>query len=401
WERTEDVRFLTVLVVTLALFLSFAWRGSVPWSYLSRTYATILVYAIFTLGLSLQFAYCGLINFGHVASMALGAYALSLVTGQLPNPEEVTWLLSVLVGLVGWATLSMALWERLDWHKGLRALAMLAALVPVTWLFGNIWTLVLGVTSPNYVGGILTGLILAVGWSYLIGIPTLRLRDDYLAIVTIAAAEILRIIIRNEDTWTRGSAGILSIPFPLTWLRDLVDPIIRGAGVNVSVVLAALLAIALVGWLLNRLVKSPWGRLIKAVGDDEDAAEGIGAPVVSLKMQVLALGSAVAAISGVMLTWQNLAINPALFKPVPTFYAWAILILGGLGSLRGVVAGSAIFWAIWQAPRWMDLSTIGLTLGSQRVAALQIMLVGLLLMIVVVVKPEGLFGSREEMEVME
>ncbi len=400
-EGTDTIRFIAILSATLLLFLSFSWRGAFPWSFLSRTYTLILIYAVFTLGLSLQFAYCGLINFGHVASMAFGAYAVALLTGNLANHGALVDLLSFFVALVAWASAGIALWRQVTWPALAKVAAVLGLAVPilpaVTWL----WAALIGLASPPYIGALATGLILAVGWAYIIGVPTLRLREDYLAIVTIAAAEILRITINNEDGWTRGSAGINEMPFPFEPLMVIGEPFGQGAALNMAVAVAAIAAIAIVGWILTRLVRSPWGRLIKAVGDDEDAAEGVGAPVISLKMQALALGSMVAAIAGALLVWQNLAVQPKLFRPVPTFYAWAILILGGLGSLRGVVAGSAIFWVIWQAPRWMDLGRLGLEVGSQRIAALQILLVGLLLMIVVLVKPEGLFGKTEELEVME
>lgn len=400
-EHADTIRFIAILAATLLLFLSFSWRGAFPWSFLSRTYTLILIYAVFTLGLSIQFAYCGLINFGHVASMAFGAYAVALLTGNLANHGALVDLLSFFVAMVAWASAGIGLWRRVTWPTPAKVAAILALAVPILPVVTIVWAAIVGLTSPAYIGALLTGLILAVGWAYIIGVPTLRLREDYLAIVTIAAAEILRITINNEDQWTRGSAGVNEIPFPFERLMVVGDALGQGAALNMAVAIATIVAIAIVGWILTRLVSSPWGRLVKAVGDDEDAAEGVGAPVISLKMQALALGSMVAALAGALLVWQNLSVQPKLFRPVPTFYAWAILILGGLGSLRGVVAGSAIFWVIWTAPRWMDLGRIGLEVGSQRIAALQILLVGLLLMIVVLVKPEGLFGKSEELEVME
>ncbi|MDH3225569.1 MAG: branched-chain amino acid ABC transporter permease [Thermoleophilia bacterium] len=291
------------------------------------------VFAIFTLGLQVEVGDAGLINFGHVAFMAIGAYAMGLA---------------------------------------------LIAGYPV-WL-GVPWALICGAVA-----------------GVLLGIPTLRLRADYFAITSIAAAEIVRITILNEQETTGGSLGLRQASGP--W-RDFNDDVLAffsdlGIGLDRRVPLLVMVWVAagLVALLLWYLGKTPWRRVLRAVRENEEAAAAVGKPVFAYKLQALALGSAIAALAGVFFTLQNTTLFPENFEPIVTFLAFAILILGGFGSYLGVVVGAIVISFIFAGTRFLDFPG----LESDEVAALRLVVIGLIIMALMAFRPQGLFGKKEEL----
>jgi branched-chain amino acid transport system permease protein len=290
------------------------------------------IYAIFVLGLQIEVGDTGLVNFGHVAFMAIGAYT----TGLLLTNDVSVWIAMPV------------------------ALAAAAA------------------------GGLLLGL------------PTLRLRADYFAIVTIAAGEILRITIQNEQGTTGGTQGLRSASGPWRdFNRDVVDWF-DGIGIELDrrVPLLAIVWIAalLVGLLLVYLGRSPWRRVLRAVREDEDAAAAAGKPVFSYKLQALALGSAIAGLAGIFYTFFSTTLFPENFEPIFTFVGFAILILGGIGSYFGVVVGSVVIAFIVSGTRFLDFP-----LDADKVAALRFVVIGLIIMGMMAFRPQGLFGKKEEL----
>jgi branched-chain amino acid transport system permease protein len=290
------------------------------------------IYAIFVLGLQVEVGDTGLINFGHVAFMAIGAYAMGLM---LTN---------------GWSV-----WLAMP-------LAVLAAVA----------------------GGLL------------LGIPTLRLRADYFAITTIAAGEILRIAIQNEQSTTGGTQGLRGASGPWRdFNRDAVDWF-EGLGWDVdrrTPLLIIVWAVAvLVGLLLVYLGRTPWRRNLRAVRENEEAAAAAGVNVFSYKLQALALGSGIAGLAGVLYTFFSTTLFPNQFEPIFTFVGFAILIIGGIGSYFGVVIGSVVVAFIVSGTRFLDFP-----LDSDKVAALRFVLIGLLIMGFMAFRPQGLFGKKEEL----
>jgi branched-chain amino acid transport system permease protein len=290
------------------------------------------IYAIFVLGLQVEVGDTGLINFGHVAFMAVGAYAMGLLITN-----------GVSIGLA-------------------IPLAVLAAAA--------------------------AGLLL--------GLPTLRLRADYFAITTIAAGEILRITIQNEQETTGGTQGLRGASGPwrdfnrdvLDWLSGLGLDVDRRVPLLVLVWLSALI----VGALLLYLGRTPWRRALRAVREDEDAAAAAGKPVFRYKLQALAFGSAIAGLAGVFFTLFSTTLFPENFEPVFTFVGFAILILGGIGSYFGVVLGSIVIAFIVSGTRFLDFP-----LDSDKVAALRFVVIGLLIMGMMAFRPQGIFGKKEEL----
>ena len=290
------------------------------------------IYAIFTLGLQLNAGFTGLFNFGQAGFMAIGAYAMALLVVKL-----------------GWP-----LW-----------LAFPAALVPP----------------------ILAGL--------LIGLPTLRLRADYFAIATLALAEIVRYVAQNAS-FAGGNQGLLG--YDRDW-RMVADWLLGGlAAVGLGQLYQLPLLVLVWGvfvvcaLLLAWLQRTPWGRVLRAVREDEDAARALGKNVFLYKLQSLALAAATGAIAGYFLALNVTIVYPVLFEPTFTFLGYAILVLGGLASYRGVAAGSLILWTVLEGTRLIDLP-----LRSEQEAALRFMIIGLVLILVPALRPQGLFGRREEM----
>ncbi len=290
------------------------------------------IYAIFVLGLQIEVGDTGLINFGHVAFMAIGAYTMGLML-----------------------TNDIAIW-----------LAIPAAVLA------------------------------AAAAGALLGLPTLRLRADYFAITTIAAGEILRITIQNEQGTTGGTQGLRAASGPWRSFNNDVLDTFSGWGVNldrrVPLLVLVWVAAALVGLLLVRLGRTPWRRTLRAVRENEEAAAASGTPVLSYKLQSLALGSAIAGLAGVFYTLFSTTLFPENFEPIFTFVGFAILILGGIGSYFGVVVGSVVISFIVSGTRFLDFP-----LDADKVAALRFVAIGLIIMAMMAFRPQGLFGKKEEL----
>jgi len=296
--------------------------------YIINVVTTAAVYAVFVLGLNLQFGYTGIVNFGHVAFMAIGAYT------------------TVLLSLAGWPLIA----------------------------------------------AIAAGVLLAALASLLIGLPALRLREDYLAITTIGFAEVIRIIINNEVELTRGPQGIFRFPLPFeSWG---LSPL----GWRVAFMILCLVTLAAVYLLLQRLTNSPWGRVLKAIREDEDAAIALGKNTRVFKLWSLALGSAIAGLSGVLLAYLLAYINPREFLPLTTFTGWMIMVLGGAGSNVGVMVGSLLYFGLFSLTRPLESSgLVALGLTGQQVGALRVILIGIFLVVLMMYRPQGLFGRKEEL----
>ncbi|MEA1905848.1 MAG: branched-chain amino acid ABC transporter permease [Euryarchaeota archaeon] len=281
------------------------------------------VYAVFALGLNLEWGFTGLINFGHVAFLAIGAYTTAML-----NMGGCPLVLSVVAGVV------------------------------VAGLFG-----------------------------LLLGVPTLRLREDYLAIVTIGFSEVLRFVLLNEGWLTRGPFGIHGFDRPF---QDMIPH--QYYNIFLLILFVAILTIVYIS--LEKLVRSPWGRVLKSIREDETVPTALGKNVFSYKLQSLAIGSAIAGLAGAMLAFYLQYIDPGTFKPIETFYAWIIVILGGTASNKGTVVGALILWTLFSATKFINPY---LPFTAHQMGAFRMIMIGLLLMLLMMYKPEGIFGKKEEL----
>ena len=300
------------------------------------------IYTILALGLQVQFGFAGLLNFGQVGFMAIGAYTMA-----------------ILVVKEGWSTWLAA------------PLAIVAAAV----------------------GGLLVGL------------PTLRLRADYFAIVTIAFSEIIRYVATNETSLTGGSQGTIALGRAGTaseyngqWshFQAHVQKALGFASSDATMlVLVWGVAIVLLtlAWLALR---TPWGRVLRAVRDDEEAAASLGKNVFAYKLQALALGAALAGVAGLFYAWQFSFFSPDDFEPLLTFFAWMILLLGGLGRVWAVPVGALVFGFIFAGTRFLEFPPFSWFASDER-AYLRLIIIGMIILILVVVRPQGLLGNKREM----
>lgn len=304
------------------------------------------IYALAAVGLNLHFGYTGLLNFGQVGFMLVGAYGVGISVAVFDLP--------VLVGF-------------------------------------------------------LVGLGCALVLALLLGIPTLRLRADYLAITTIAAAEVLRLVYRAgfAEPVTNGVYGLQNLssgfrevnPFDAGGRYGFGAMTFTGNQMWLMTVTWGLVAVfAVFTWML---IHSPWGRVIKGVREDEDAVRSLGKNVFAYKMQALVLGGLIGALAGAMLAVHQGAIQPDQFKPQVTFFLWVILLLGGAGRVFGPILGSMAFWFLMNFTDGFlkGLGREGLLpfLEGPDYGAIQLAFVGLLLVLLIVFRPQGLIGDRKEM----
>ena len=301
-------------------------------------------YAISSIGLNLQFGYTGLLNFGHVGFMLVGAYGTAMTVDA----------------------------------------------------GGPLWL------------GVIVGLIAAALLGLLLGIPTLRLRADYLAIVTIAAGEILRLVVRSTALDSMFNSVIGFQAFANDFFN--INPIPSGRygfgrfsfDSRALWVLIVIWAVAIVGTLLiRRLVHSPWGRLIRAIREDEEAVRSLGKNVFWHKLQSLMIGGAFGGMAGILLAIDQQNVNPDFFIPLLTFYAYTIVVLGGPGTVWGPILGSVMFWFLFEffEELFFDIVEAGWLGGLvdvTDVGAIRFALFGLGLMVLMAFRPQGVFGSREE-----
>ncbi|MBF9029705.1 branched-chain amino acid ABC transporter permease [Rhodobacterales bacterium HKCCE3408] len=398
-----------------------------------------MISGIMALGVNMQWGYAGLFNVGVMGFVALGGLAAVLVS-MPPVPEA--WAAGgprILFGLlIGAATIAaaIALWTVLP-RSRLRGLAIVVVLVGGYAIYRVvILPAVASVESVNpsvsgYLGGLglpillawPVGGALAAGAAWIIGKTALGLRSDYLAIATLGISEIVIAILKNEDWMSRGVKNVTGLPRPVPyeidlqnadWFRDLADRIgvdvvtfssifvklcYFGLFVAVTIILIALTQMAL---------NSPWGRMMRAIRDNETAAEAMGKDVTRRHLQVFILGSAVLGLAGAMMTTLDGLLSPTNYVPLRfTFLVWVMVIVGGSGNNWGAILGGFLIYWCWEqvAPigGWLmeNVVTAGMAEDSplrahllDSVAHMRLLTMGLILLLVLRFSPRGLLPER-------
>jgi neutral amino acid transport system permease protein len=309
-----------------------------------------IVFCLAAIGLNIHFGYTGLLNFGQAGFMAVGGYAVGTIV----------------------ATADMSFWF-----------------------------------------GVLVAFVASTVLTLLLGVPTLRLRADYLAIVTLAAAEIIRLVVGSSQNpmrdWFGGKDG----------RQDFVDDFRALNPLNGAVDLGFVefsrndAWVAIVGWILVGLacllvwglMRSPWGRVLKGIREDEDAVRSLGKNVYGYKMQALLLGGLIGTVAGIVGALYNSSVVPDDFATDTTFFAYAMLILGGAARVFGPVVGAVLFWfLITGLGAFFDEATLppdplipSFIMDPQQASLVRFIALGLILMLLMIFRPQGIFGDRREL----
>jgi branched-chain amino acid transport system permease protein len=295
-----------------------------------------LLYAMILVGLNLQFGHAGLVNFGPVAFFAVGGYTAAMLTANDP----------------------------------FRAVGL-----------GYPWPV-----------GLLAAILVAAALGVLLGISTLRLRDDFLAIVTLAVAEIIHGLLETQSDITGGSLGLNNVPRPIAGTTTAGD----GAVLVSTIVVFGALALLFYG-VFRRLSASPYGRVLRAIRADEQVTETLGKRVFRYKLAVFVYGAAVAGLAGALLVFYNGAASPGFFTINVTVIVWIGMLIGGAGSDRGVLGGLAIIMSFQLFTRFLNDQIPFVT--QDQFASIRLVLIGLLLMVIVKYRPEGIWGDADELGV--
>lgn len=300
------------------------------------------IYAVVTLGLQLNVGFTGIVNFGQAGFMAVGGYSMAILVLE--------------AGLSFWLALPIAV-------------------------------------------------LITMGFGLLIGLPSLRLRGDYFAIVTLAMAEVVRLVAQNARDLTGGNKGLYcefegvnQTCFDDSWrsVSDWMLGLFEGFWSDPEPLLPLLIviwvtvALGVVG--LTYLQGTPWGRVLRAVREDEDATRALGKNTLLYKLQSLMISALLGALAGFFLALFLATIHPDDYEPIVTFFAFGVLILGGLANYKGVVVGAILLWTLLEGTRFVELP-----ISEERTAALRFAIVGAVLIGLMAFRPQGLFGKREEM----
>jgi neutral amino acid transport system permease protein len=312
--------------------------------------ADAVVYCLAAIGLNIHFGYTGMLNFGQAGFMAVAGYGLA-------------------AGVVTFGT--------------------------------SMWL------------GLLIGLGGTVVFAVLLGVPTLRLRADYLAIVTIAAAEIVRQLLGSQTLrpWFGGKDGRQGFSDPLRAINPFTQTVDFGivdfSPFDFWVLLIGWILVAICSVVVWLLMRSPWGRVLKAIREDEEAVRSLGKNVYGYKMQALILGGLIGGLAGFIMGLARSSIVPDNFQADLTFFAWTVLLLGGAARVFGPVVGSIVFWLLIsvlgnffsQATAGADPLIPTWLMNQNQASLVRFILLGLALMGLMIFRPQGIFGDKRELAI--
>ncbi len=436
---SEPVKNTLLFVVVGALILLTGFTQS--WNAAILILNMGLISAIMSIGVNLQWGFAGLFNVGVMGFVALGGLAVVLVsTPPTPGAWSGGGYGVILSLLMGAATVVAAVMVAQKMPKGrTQTFAIIGILVVGFFVYraifdpnvaaieaidpavaGNIGGLNLPVLFAWPAGG-----LLAAGAAWLIGKTALGLRSDYLAIATLGIAEIIIAVMKNEDWLARGVKNVYGIPRPspvvgyevelqqdpsflarAEWFG--LDPVTASTlSVKLGYSLLFLIVLLVLLWMAQMALKSPWGRMMRAIRDNEVAAEAMGKDVTRRHLQIFVLGSAICGIAGAMMTTLDGQLTPGTYNPLRfTFLVWVMVIVGGSGNNFGAVLGAFLIWFLWVQVEpmglWlMNLITSGMPDGSalkthliDSAAHMRLFTMGLILLIVLRFSPRGLIPEK-------
>lgn len=409
------------------------------WSVMATILNLCLISAVMALGVNIQWGYAGLVNFGVMGFCAVGGMAVVLVAEP---PTSAAWSaggagILTSAGIVAIAIAAcLVVARKLAIGVRSKQLILAAIIVIAIFLLKQVFgpaTQAIEAVDPSlsgYLGGLglpilvswIVAPVLAGGVAWLVGKAALGLRTDYLAIATLGISEILVTLVRNEDWLTRGVKNVVGLPRPgpyeielqqAAWFESLAamlgQPIDSFSSVFVKLCFAALLipVLALLMWLAETALNSPWGRMMRAVRDNEVAANAMGKDIKKIHLTVFVLGAAVIGLGGAMLVTLDSQFTPSSYQPQRfTFLIWIMVIVGGAGNNWGAVLGGFLIWFCWveaePAGVWLlDLLTSGLGEESglrhhlmANASHMRLVVMGVLLLLVLRFMPRGLIPEK-------
>jgi branched-chain amino acid transport system permease protein len=291
----------------------------------------VSIYGLLSLGLNIQWGYTKLFNIGIAGFFAIGAYTSAILTTP-PISDRV------------------------------------------------------GGFNMPFLAALLISVLLSGFVAFLIGIPTLKLKEDYLAIATIGIAETIRLFFTNEAWLGGGVRGVSGIPRPF-------EHYIPFNYYNVFYLLLMCLFVLGVYLAIEKALKSPWGRVLKAIGEDETVTQAMGKNIVRYKMESLVLGSMIMGMAGSFYAHFIQFISPEAFLPMnATFLVWVMLIAGGSGSNKGALLGAFVIWGLWSLTGLV--SNIVPVHYSVQAGALRVIVIAIFLEVILLVRPEGILGEK-------
>lgn len=291
------------------------------------------IYGISTLGLNLQWGFTGIMSVGVVGFFGVGAYAAAFITGPDYPDAFGGFGMHPLVGYAG---------------------AM-----------------------------VVSGVVALV-----VGLPTIRLKHDFLAIGTFGIAVCIQLLAMNWKSQTRGFDGLHSLPKPFTSFAD--TPFMANFYYLVMVVLFIIILV----WAMERMVRSPWGRVLRAIREDEDAAAALGKNAFAFRLQTFVMGSMLMGLSGALYANFTGFVSPQDLLPIFTFQVFVMLIVGGSGNNYGALLGTVLIWALWTLTE-TALSAVLPPGLQQQVSAIRVVLVGLILVLMLLYRPQGLLPEKQ------
>ena len=331
-------------------------------SYAASFLTMASIYAVLALGLNCQWGYNGHLNFGIAGFFAVGAFTTALVTTSAPTGTMATYT-------------QQAFGLEMPFLVGLLAAAVVAGIV-----------------------------------AFLIAIPVLRLRMDFLAIATIGIAEIIRLIFQNERWLANGPQPLRGIPQPLhclfeapgcgpAFVQAFLEPL-EARHYTFFYLVIVTLVLALVYIVVETATRSPWGRMLRAVRDEEASAGMNGKNVTGVRIQSFVLGGAIMGLAGGLYAHYTITIDYTHFRPLfATFIVWVMLMLGGSGNNKGAMLGAFIIWAVWSGTSFLTgalepaLAAIHPDL-PERSAYLRWLFVAILLGGIVLFRPQGILPEE-------
>ena len=416
--RAIDLRTVTLLGGLVAIVaLVFVWQGN---AYGLRMLVEASCLAIVALGLNIQWGYAGLFNAGVMGFIAIAAFSSVLVSFPV-NPvfwESAAPGMLLRTGLylaIGIAiTYLLSRSDRLGLPKKLRTLLTVAAaavtylavqnaLSPAAALIEDDAGFVGGFGLPVWLGWVVGGLV-AGGLAWFIGRITLGLRSDYLAIATLGIAEIVKAFLKNADWLTKGTLTVSPLPWPVPTPNEV--GFIAGRSAYLSLTAVLIVAIYV---LLQRGWASPWGRMMRAIRDNETAAEAVGKDVNRRRLEMFVLGNVIVGVGGAALVTFGGIFDPSGFNPINhTFLVLIMVVLGGSGNNLGAIFGALLVYVIWtmSEPAALILFQYGANWFQQifdiappsdlptRALQMRVFVIGLTIILVLRFAPKGLLPEK-------